>query len=76
MFSSLGSLSRGKLADFIIYPPGVDLLEDNILRTRNLQYVARGRENMGYVSHGGGLASQREKAAPAHTESGINNFDQ
>jgi len=42
MFSSLGSLSRGKLADFIIYPPGVDLLEDDILRTRNLQYVARG----------------------------------
>ncbi|KAF9448884.1 hypothetical protein P691DRAFT_759499 [Macrolepiota fuliginosa MF-IS2] len=42
MFSSLGSLSDGKLADYLIYPPGVDLLEDDISRTRELVYVARG----------------------------------
>ncbi|KAF9441331.1 hypothetical protein P691DRAFT_766420 [Macrolepiota fuliginosa MF-IS2] len=42
MFSSLGSLSDGKLADYLIYPPGVNLLEDDISRTRELAYVARG----------------------------------
>lgn len=43
MFSSLGSLSRGKLADFLIYPPNVDLLSGDIrLKTPQLQYVARG----------------------------------
>lgn len=42
MFSSLGSLSGGKLADYLIYPPGVDLLNDDISRTRELAYVARG----------------------------------
>ncbi|KAF8894747.1 hypothetical protein BD779DRAFT_1669210 [Infundibulicybe gibba] len=42
MFNSLGSLSDGKLADFLIYPPHIDLLRDHISETRNLQYVARG----------------------------------
>jgi hypothetical protein len=42
MNSSLGSLSRGKLADFLVYLPGVDLLDDHILHTLNLRYVARG----------------------------------
>ncbi|KAF8164016.1 hypothetical protein BJ912DRAFT_1005132 [Pholiota molesta] len=43
IFSSLGSLTRGKLADFLIYPPGVDLLEGEISRkTLQLAFVARG----------------------------------
>ncbi|KAH9935808.1 hypothetical protein B0H21DRAFT_780838 [Amylocystis lapponica] len=40
--SALGSLTPGKLADFVVYPPGVNLLEDDISRTRDIQYVARG----------------------------------
>lgn len=40
--SSIGSLSPGKLADFLIYPPGIDLLEGDIGSTRDLLYVARG----------------------------------
>jgi len=39
--SSVGTLSPGKLADFLIYPPGIDLLEDDIRKTRDLLYVAR-----------------------------------
>ncbi|KAL6308701.1 hypothetical protein BKA93DRAFT_763864 [Sparassis latifolia] len=39
---SLGSLTPGKLADFIIYQPGVDLLDDDISATRKIRYVARG----------------------------------
>ncbi|KAL0947553.1 hypothetical protein HGRIS_013647 [Hohenbuehelia grisea] len=42
LYSSLGSLSPGKLADFLVYPPGVDLLEDDITHTKDLRYVARG----------------------------------
>jgi len=42
MWSSLGSLSNGKLADYLIYPPGVDLLDGDISETRNIRYVARG----------------------------------
>ncbi|CAA7266376.1 unnamed protein product [Cyclocybe aegerita] len=43
MFPSLGSLSRGKLADFIIYPPEIDLLEGVIAtKTSKLLFVARG----------------------------------
>lgn len=42
MFQSLGSLSPGKLADFLIYMPGVDLLEGDIANTRKLRFVARG----------------------------------
>jgi len=42
MFSSIGSLSEGKLADFLVYPPGVDLLNDSIKRSRELEYVVRG----------------------------------
>ncbi|EIN12910.1 hypothetical protein PUNSTDRAFT_60526 [Punctularia strigosozonata HHB-11173 SS5] len=40
--SSLGSLSPGKLADFVVYPPGVDLLEGDIRSTRDIRYVVRG----------------------------------
>ncbi|KAJ7581528.1 hypothetical protein C8J56DRAFT_267327 [Mycena floridula] len=39
--SSIGSLSIGKLADFLVYPPEVDLLDD-LHGTRELKYVARG----------------------------------
>ena len=42
IFSSLGSLSRGKLADLIVYPPDVDLLEGDIYKTLKLKYVVRG----------------------------------
>ncbi|KDR81896.1 hypothetical protein GALMADRAFT_60409 [Galerina marginata CBS 339.88] len=43
MFPSLGSLSEGKLADFLMYPPGVDLLEGEISdKTRQILLVARG----------------------------------
>lgn len=43
MFPSLGSLSPGKLADFLIYPPGVDLLEGEVsAKTLQLRFVVRG----------------------------------
>ncbi|KJA15941.1 hypothetical protein HYPSUDRAFT_47891 [Hypholoma sublateritium FD-334 SS-4] len=43
MFPSLGSLSPGKLADFLIYPPGFDLLEGEVsAKTLQLRFVARG----------------------------------
>ncbi|KAJ7091369.1 hypothetical protein B0H15DRAFT_977440, partial [Mycena belliarum] len=42
LFPSLGSLSPGKLADLIVYPPGIDLLEGDISQTRKLRLVARG----------------------------------
>ncbi|KIO03999.1 hypothetical protein M404DRAFT_1000833 [Pisolithus tinctorius Marx 270] len=38
---SIGSVSAGKLADLVVYPGGVDLLE-NIRKTRDLKYVIRG----------------------------------
>ncbi|KAF5373144.1 hypothetical protein D9758_001532 [Tetrapyrgos nigripes] len=40
--NSIGSLTAGKLADFLVYPPGVDLLNDGIEKTRDLELVARG----------------------------------
>ncbi|KAL1742540.1 hypothetical protein HDZ31DRAFT_43021 [Schizophyllum fasciatum] len=40
--AAIGSLVPGKLADFLIYPPGVDILADDIQRSRELSYVARG----------------------------------
>ncbi|KAF9009485.1 hypothetical protein BDQ17DRAFT_1235809 [Cyathus striatus] len=42
IFSSLGSLAPGKLADYLIYPADVDLLEGDIKQTRNIKYVVRG----------------------------------
>ncbi|KAK0210254.1 hypothetical protein DFS33DRAFT_1378240 [Desarmillaria ectypa] len=42
LFSSVGSLSTGKLADFLVYPPDIDLLDGPIQGTRELIYVARG----------------------------------
>lgn len=42
LLSSLGTLSPGKLADFVLYPPGIDLLGDDIRTTRQIRYVARG----------------------------------
>ena len=42
IFSSLGSLSRGKLGDFIVYLPGVDLLDGDIQNTLELKLVAKG----------------------------------
>lgn len=40
--SALGILAPGKLADFLVYPPGVDLLEGDISATRDIKYVVRG----------------------------------
>lgn len=40
--NSVGSLTPGKLADFVIYPPGVDLLEGDISGTKDIRLVARG----------------------------------
>ncbi|TFK87930.1 hypothetical protein K466DRAFT_599091 [Polyporus arcularius HHB13444] len=40
--SSVGSLTPGKLADFVVYPAGVDLLEGDISGTRDIRFVVRG----------------------------------
>ncbi|EJF62664.1 hypothetical protein DICSQDRAFT_57465 [Dichomitus squalens LYAD-421 SS1] len=40
--NAVGSLTPGKLADFVVYPPGVDLLEGDISGTRDIRFVARG----------------------------------
>ncbi|KAK7049435.1 hypothetical protein VNI00_006036 [Paramarasmius palmivorus] len=42
LFSSIGSLTPGKLADFLVYQPGVDLLNGPIENTQALRFVARG----------------------------------
>ncbi|KAG0706559.1 hypothetical protein DFH29DRAFT_901726 [Suillus ampliporus] len=42
LFDSLGSISAGKLADLVVFPPGFDLLQDDIRQTRNVRYVIRG----------------------------------
>ncbi|GLB35482.1 putative amidohydrolase family protein [Lyophyllum shimeji] len=40
--SSIGTLSSNKLADFLIYPPGVDILTGEISNTRDIRFVVRG----------------------------------
>ena len=40
--ASLGSLRPGLLADLVVYPPGVDLLEGAITESRKVRYVMRG----------------------------------
>ncbi|KIP10290.1 hypothetical protein PHLGIDRAFT_115580 [Phlebiopsis gigantea 11061_1 CR5-6] len=42
IYSSVGSLTPGKLADFVVYPPGFNVLEDDIRKTRDIKYVVRG----------------------------------
>ncbi|KAI0692203.1 hypothetical protein BC835DRAFT_1358056 [Cytidiella melzeri] len=42
IYSAVGSLTPGKLADFVVYPPGFDVLNGDIKKTRNIKYVARG----------------------------------
>ena len=39
---AVGSLTPGKLADFVVYPPGVDLLEGDISGTRDIRFVVKG----------------------------------
>jgi imidazolonepropionase-like amidohydrolase len=39
---AIGSLVPGKLADFLIYPPDVDLLEGDIKESTRIRYVVRG----------------------------------
>ena len=38
----LGSITPGKLADFVVYPPCVDLLEGDISGTRDIRFVVKG----------------------------------
>ncbi|EMD34385.1 hypothetical protein CERSUDRAFT_117254 [Gelatoporia subvermispora B] len=40
--SAVGSLTPGKLADFVVYPPGVDLLDGQIVGSRKIKYVGKG----------------------------------
>ncbi|KAI5887269.1 uncharacterized protein SCHCODRAFT_02641146 [Schizophyllum commune H4-8] len=42
MEKSIGSLEVGKLADFVVYPPDVDILDGDMRVSRELAYVARG----------------------------------
>ncbi|KAG6865662.1 hypothetical protein C0991_000432 [Blastosporella zonata] len=42
LYGSLGTLSANKLADLLVYPPGVDILSGDISSTRDIRYVARG----------------------------------
>jgi imidazolonepropionase-like amidohydrolase len=42
LLSAIGTIENGKLADFLVYPPGVDLLHGDIRKTRQLKYVVRG----------------------------------
>lgn len=42
IYSAVGSLTPGKLADFVIFPPGFNVLEDDIRKTRDIRYVVRG----------------------------------
>ncbi|KAG6836930.1 hypothetical protein H0H93_001092 [Arthromyces matolae] len=39
---SIGALSKNKLADLLVYPPGVDILGGDISATRDIRYVVRG----------------------------------
>jgi imidazolonepropionase-like amidohydrolase len=41
MWNSIGSLREGKLGDFLVYEPRVDLLEGPIEGTRRIRYIAR-----------------------------------
>ncbi|KAG8958820.1 hypothetical protein FRC03_008801 [Tulasnella sp. 419] len=41
LFKSIGSLSQGKLADLVIYPPAIDVLAD-ISVSKDIRYVVRG----------------------------------
>lgn len=42
LFDSLGSISPGKLADMVIYPSTVDLVNGDISQTKDIKYVVRG----------------------------------
>ena len=42
LWDSIGSISPGKLADFLVYQPGVDLLEGEISGSTKIRYVVRG----------------------------------
>ncbi|TRM63712.1 hypothetical protein BD626DRAFT_569086 [Schizophyllum amplum] len=42
MEKSIGSLEEGKLADFVVYPADVDILDNDIRFSRDLAYVGRG----------------------------------
>lgn len=42
LYSSLGSLTPGKLADFVVYKPDVDLVDGPISNTQEIRWVVRG----------------------------------
>jgi imidazolonepropionase-like amidohydrolase len=39
---SVGSLVKGKLADLVVFQPGVDILNGDITNTQKISYVVRG----------------------------------
>ncbi|KLO20114.1 hypothetical protein SCHPADRAFT_923945 [Schizopora paradoxa] len=40
--SAVGSLKPGKLADFVVYPPGFDITSGDITKSKDIRFVARG----------------------------------
>ncbi|KAG6873372.1 hypothetical protein C0995_016481 [Termitomyces sp. Mi166 len=39
---AVGTLSKNKLADLLVYPPGIDILNGDISKTRDIRFVVRG----------------------------------
>ncbi len=70
MFSSLGSLSEGKLADYLVYPPGVDLLNGDISQTLKLSQVARGGRlwNASTIEEIWPVKGRKQEMPPFNTE--------
>ena len=68
--SSIGSLTPGKLADFVVYPPGVDLLEGDISGTRDIRYVVRGGRvwDASTMAEVWPVAGRREPTPPLNAE--------
>ncbi|TCD70593.1 hypothetical protein EIP91_002623 [Steccherinum ochraceum] len=70
IYDSLGSLTPGKLADFLIYPPGIDLLNGNIKGTRDLKYVVRGGRvwDASTMTEGWPVEGRKEPVPPLNPE--------
>ena len=67
---AVGSLTPGKLADFVVYPPGVDLLEGDISVTRDIRYVVRGGRvwDAATMAEVWPVAGRREPMPPLNAE--------
>lgn len=68
--SSVGSLTPGKLADFVVYPPGVDLLGGDISGTRDIRFVVRGGRvwDASTMAEVWPVAGRREPTPPLNAE--------